>query len=86
MCVKKAISYHFAVLDTNSSPVLSFSWGSDLSGTLQGAGGVGGLLSMTVHAGTNAGTYFYGYDGNGDVVALVNSADGAVAARYEYGP
>lgn len=44
------------------------------------------MLSMTVHAGTNAGTYFYGYDGNGDVVALVNSADGAVAARYEYGP
>jgi RHS repeat-associated protein len=53
---------------------------------MQGAGGVGGLLSVTVHSGANAGTYFYCYDGNGNVVALVSAADGTVAARYEYGP
>jgi RHS repeat-associated protein len=47
---------------------------------------VGGLLSMTVHQGTNAGTYFYCYDGNGNVAALVSAADGTVVARYEYGP
>ena len=41
---------------------------------------------MTVPSGTNAGTYFYCYDGNGNVVALVNAANGAVAANYEYGP
>src|SRR6266540_5585466 len=41
---------------------------------------------MTVHAGTNAGTYFYCSDGNGNVVALVNATNGAVAAQYEYGP
>jgi RHS repeat-associated protein len=75
-----------AVLDGDNSPLLSFAWGTDLSGTMQGAGGVGGLLSVTVHSGANAGTYFYCYDGNGNVVALVNAADGTIAARYEYGP
>lgn len=32
------------------------------------------------------GTYCYCYDGNGNVTALVNADNGAVAARYEYGP
>jgi YD repeat-containing protein len=74
------------IFDANNALLQSFAWGSDLSGTMQGAGGVGGLLSMTVHSGANAGTYFYSYDGNGNVAALVNAADGAVVARYEYGP
>src|SRR5690606_8668473 len=75
-----------AVLDGNNAPVLCFAWGTDLSGSLQGAGGVGGLISVTVHSGANTGTYFYCFDGNGNVVALVNAADGTVSARYEYGP
>ena len=54
-----------AVLDGNNSPVYSFAWGTDLSGTMQGAGGIGGLISMTVYGTPNAGTYFYCYDGNG---------------------
>jgi RHS repeat-associated protein len=65
---------------------LSFVWGTDLSGTMQAAGGVGGLDALIVHNGSLAGTYFYGYDGNGNVAALVNAADGTEAARYEYGP
>lgn len=65
---------------------LSFVWGSDLSGSMQGAGGVGGLKALIVHNGSLAGTYFYSYDGNGNVAALVNAADGTEAARYEYGP
>jgi hypothetical protein len=75
-----------AILDSQSAVLQSFTWGLDLSGTEQGAGGVGGLISMTVHSGANAGTYFYCYDGNGNVVALVNAADGEIAAQYEYGP
>ena len=75
-----------AVLASDLSPLISFTWGLDLSGTEQGAGGVGGLLAVTVHTGTNAGTYFPAYDGNGNVVALVNATNGAPAARYEYGP
>ena len=73
-------------VDETGDPARSFTWGTDASGTPQGAGGVGGLLSMTIHRGTNAGTYFYCYDGNWNVVALVNAATGEVAAQYEYGP
>ena len=75
-----------AVLDGGNNLLQSFVWGTDLSGTMQGAGGVGGLVSTTVHEGANAGTYFYAYDGNGNVVALVNAANGSVVARYEYSP
>jgi RHS repeat-associated protein len=31
-------------------------------------------------------THFVSYDGNGNVTALVNAADGSESARYEYGP
>ena len=41
---------------------------------------------MTVYSGANTGTYFYCYDGNGNVMALVNASNGAIAAQYEYGP
>lgn len=72
-----------AVLDATNGLVQSFTWGTDASGTMQGAGGVGGLISMTVHQGTNAGTYFYCFDGNHNVATLVNSTNGAVEAVYE---
>jgi RHS repeat-associated protein len=74
-----------AILDANNNLLYSFNWGLDLSGSMQGAGGVGGLISMTVY-GPNPATYFYCYDGNGNVVALVNAANGTVAANWEYGP
>ncbi|PWU11412.1 MAG: hypothetical protein C5B50_23385 [Verrucomicrobia bacterium] len=74
------------ILDNTNGLLYSFTWGLDLSGSEQGAGGVGGLLSMTVHAGTNAGTYFYVFDGNGNVMGLVNSTNGVGTAQYEYGP
>ncbi len=57
--------------------------GLDLSGTLQGAGGVGGLLA--IKTATN-GTHFYCHDGNGNVMALVDVDDGEVSALYEYDP
>jgi RHS repeat-associated protein len=75
-----------AILNSDSSLQSSFAWGTDLSGSPQGAGGVGGLLWMTVASGANAGTYFFAFDGNGNVVALVNAANGAIASQYEYGP
>ena len=66
----------------NSKPVLStYVWGLDLSGTMWGAGGVGGLLM--VKDGTK--TYFPAYDGKGNVSALLDSADGSLDAKYEYG-
>lgn len=75
-----------AVLNQTNGVMTTFRWGTDLSGTLQGAGGVGGAVSMTIKAGTNAGTYFYVYDGVGNVVALVNAATAVVSALYEYDP
>jgi RHS repeat-associated protein len=74
------------VLDSGGNLIYSFNWGLDASGSQQGAGGVGGLVSMTVLQGPQAGIYFYSYDGNFNVVALVNATNGAIAAQYEYGP
>jgi RHS repeat-associated protein len=75
-----------AILDANNVVQQSFTWGLDQSGTEQGAGGVGGLLTMRIHTGALAGTYFYCYDGNGNITALINAADGSIAAQYEYSP
>ena len=75
-----------AMLDGNGTLLQSFRWGTDLSGSLQGVGGVGGMKAVTVHAGTNAGSYFFAYDGNGNVMALVSAATGIKSAEYEYGP
>ncbi|MCW5551781.1 MAG: RHS repeat-associated core domain-containing protein [Verrucomicrobiae bacterium] len=72
-----------AVLDHTNGLVMSFMRGLDLSGTVQGAGGVGGVLAVTFKSN---GTHFFCYDGNGNVTALVNAANGAESARYEYGP
>jgi RHS repeat-associated protein len=63
-------------------------WGTDLSGSEQGAGGVGGLLMVRNYVTTNnqSATHFAAYDGNGNVTGLVDASDGAVSATYEYGP
>lgn len=57
-------------------------WGLDLSESRRGAGGLGGLLWL--NTATN-GTHVAAYDGNGSVLGLIGT-DGAVSARYEYGP
>ena len=74
------------VMDGNGNPLYRFNWGLDLSGSMQGAGGVGGFISMTVYSGANAGTYFYSYDGNGNVAGLLNASAQTAAAKYEDGP
>jgi RHS repeat-associated protein len=73
---------------TNNAVVRSYVWGLDLSGTMDSAGGVGGLLWVTLHtsSGPASGTQFVCYDGNGNVVSLVSATTGDVTARYEYGP
>ena len=54
-------------------------WGKDLSGTMQGAGGVGGLLAVKQG---NA-WYFPLSDANGNIVAYVDES-GSVVAEYAY--
>ena len=73
-----------AELTEGGQPVRSYAWGEDVSGTLQGAGGVGGLLFEQVHYGGK--TLAAGYDLNGNVTAMVDMATGNPAAQYEYGP
>ena len=75
-----------AILDSQSTILVSFTWGTDLSGSMQRAGGVGGLISMKIYSGANAGTYFACYDGNGNVEAMANAATGATAGTWEYDP
>jgi RHS repeat-associated protein len=67
----------------NNALVRAYTWGNDLSGTPQGAGGVGGLL-MVKPAGANA--MFAAYDGNGNHTSLVDAVTGNFQARCEYGP
>jgi RHS repeat-associated protein len=68
---------------TNNAVIRTYLWGLDLSGSLQGAGGVGGLLAISD---ASKGRHFVSYDGNGNVMQTVASADGNISAVYEYGP
>jgi RHS repeat-associated protein len=69
---------------TNNAPQRTYLWGNDLSGTMDRAGGIGGLVAIRDHG---AGTYhFTCYDGNGNIMALVNAADQSISAQYEYSP
>ena len=61
-------------------------WGADLSGSLQGAGGVGGLLAETFTDDYGEHTLLPAYDGNGNIVAMLDGTGGAVRAEYSYGP
>jgi RHS repeat-associated protein len=58
-------------------------WGLDLSGSLQGAGGVGGLLAVFP---PSQAAQLPIYDGNGNILAYVDAASTELSARLEYGP
>jgi RHS repeat-associated protein len=66
---------------TGTTLAKTYTWGLDLSGSMQGAGGVGGLLAVT--EGTTS--HFPTYDGNGNISEYLDSA-GATVAHYEYDP
>jgi RHS repeat-associated protein len=62
-----------------------YTWGLDLSGSLHGVGGVGGLLAQTHSDSRGSQTFHYTYDLNGNVSEVLDDS-GAIAAHYEYGP
>ncbi|MFH1748135.1 MAG: RHS repeat-associated core domain-containing protein [Planctomycetota bacterium] len=82
--------------DDSNDEVRSYTWGLDLSQSLEGAGGIGGLLA--VHDADAAEDYVYTYDANGNVGQLVAwesgyggaTGDGwhadRLVAHYDYGP
>lgn len=70
----------------NNLPTTTYTRGQDLSGSLEGAGGIGGLLSMTLNivlglASSNSS--YYHSDGNGNVTMLINPSQ-AIVAKYLY--
>ncbi len=67
--------------DTNNAVLVTYTRGNDMSGTLQGAGGIGGLLARTDTSGTD----YYHADGSGNVTALMNTSQ-HIVGRYLYGP
>jgi len=80
------LTAELSVLNVPSPALLrSYFWGLDLSGSPQGAGGVGGLLEVASYT-TPATNCFVAFDGNGNVGALISAADASIAAQYEYGP
>ena len=75
--------------DANNVLLVTYTHGPDLSGTLQGAGGIGGLLARSdnqrlaiAYASPHT---FYHADGNGNITALVDTNQ-VVVAKYLYDP
>ena len=56
----------------------SYTWGMDLSGSMQGAGGVGGLLQVTDHETLTTDHYYPTYDGNGNVSEYLDGTGSTV--------
>jgi RHS repeat-associated protein len=69
---------------TNNASTNLYVWGNDLSQTLQGAGGVGGLLcSITQASGLQPQAFYPCYDHNGNVEKVLTRS-GAVVAAFQY--
>ncbi len=74
---------------STSLSLVSYTRGNDLSGTLEGAGGIGGLLARSSGYSLSTGNwsthYFYHADGNGNITYMVDTNQ-ALAASYRYDP
>ena len=67
--------------DSANNVTVTYTRGPDLSGSLQGAGGIGGLLARS----QGSSHAFYYNDPAGNITAMIDPA-GAVVARYAYDP
>src|SRR6266516_4178341 len=72
-----------AELNGTNGVIRAYLWGSDLSGGIMGAGGVGGLLTIKP-TWTNA--LFAAYDGSGNLTGLVDATTGTTTGNFDYGP
>jgi RHS repeat-associated protein len=75
--------------DVNNTPTVSYTRGNDPSGSLERAGGIGGLLARSSGYSSGNGNWsthnVYHADGNGNVTFMLNSSQ-AVVASYRYDP
>jgi RHS repeat-associated protein len=67
--------------NTNNTPLVTYTRGLDFSGSLQQAGGIGGLLART----DGSGSTFYHADAVGNITTLMDGSENIVA-RYLYNP
>lgn len=71
----------------SGTALTSYFWGLDLSGSLQGAGGVGGLLAIQEKSGNGSAkagkTICPQYDGNGNIIRLVESVYNSTSQTWE---
>jgi RHS repeat-associated protein len=81
--VRRVYDGMLAIQERNSLnvPTLTYTRGRDLSGSLQGAGGIGGLLALSDQKSTILNHSYYHADGNGNVTCLVDTNQ-TVVARY----
>lgn len=68
--------------DASGSLIRNYIWGSDLTGTIESAGGVSGLLALY----DSGAAQLVCFDGNGNVSALLDATGGTVVANYDYSP
>ena len=64
---------------------VTYTRGNDLSGTLQGAGGIGGLLARSEISNLRSPHAYYHCDGNGNITALIDTNQ-VLVAQYHYDP
>ena len=64
----------------NTGAPRHYLWGLDLSGTEQGAGGIGGLLGFKF----GANWYIPVSDANGNITGYINSNSGGLTKQFEY--
>ncbi len=69
-----------ADLNSGGTTITTYVWGTDLSGSLVGAGGVGGLLAVKSVANGN---HFSTFDGNGNVISLIAANSGGETASID---
>ena len=74
---------------SGTTPVVSYTRGTDFSGNLQGAGGIGGMLARDSGYSGGSGAwsthFYYHTDGNGNITYL-ESTNQLLAASYRYDP
>ncbi|MGC3991663.1 MAG: RHS repeat-associated core domain-containing protein [Chthoniobacteraceae bacterium] len=63
-----------------------YTWGADVSGTMNGAAGIGGLIEVMETKGATTTKSLAIYDGIGNVVGLADETSGVQVAGYSYGP
>ena len=80
---------NLVIQERPGNPTVTYTRGIDLSGSLQGAGGIGGMLARDSGYSSVSGNwsthYYYHADGNGNITYL-ESTNQTLGASYRYDP